>query len=323
MSCVHCSTCSTSHHHHGMAHPAVHTCPCLYPPASTPLPLPPCLYPTASTPLPLPHCLYPTASTPRPIQAESMTRHYKTAILLIEFDADRAFALQSPSELGPDIDHRNVISRLALLLLHHPRLRLLWSRSLHATADMFLAFKANQDEPDAAAAALVGVPVGPDGQPVPVSVAGTSECTAPLLVTAACVLYKACMRCHQRGTVCSTVRACPTAAPPSLAPAAILPDQPTAYSLQPAAYACVSAARAVSCCAPTPSHEYLIPHHHHAGLRGHSQPGCSGLAAQAAGRHRGQLQGADGGGGQPGGAGGHACCCAGGGHGQRSRGQGP
>lgn len=131
------------------------------------------------------------ASTPTPttLQAESMTRHYKTAILLIEFDADRAFALQSPSEMGPDIDHRNVISRLALLLLHHPRLRLLWSRSLHATADMFLAFKANQDEPDAAAAALVGVPVGPDGQPVPVS-------AQPQLATAACAFQQASFHQH-------------------------------------------------------------------------------------------------------------------------------
>ena len=47
-------------------------------------------------------------------------------------------------------------ARLVLLSLHFPRLRLLWSRSLHATADLFKALKSNQDEPDAGTAAAVG-----------------------------------------------------------------------------------------------------------------------------------------------------------------------
>jgi hypothetical protein len=47
------------------------------------------------------------------------------------------------------------------------RCRLLWSRSPHATADIFASLKSNQDEPDPAAAALVGVPLGPDGVPLP------------------------------------------------------------------------------------------------------------------------------------------------------------
>ena len=37
-------------------------------------------------------------------QAEAMSRHYKTPILLIEFDRDRAFALQTSAELGSDIN---------------------------------------------------------------------------------------------------------------------------------------------------------------------------------------------------------------------------
>ncbi len=40
------------------------------------------------------------------------------------------------------------MGRIALLVLHFPRLRLVWSRSLHATADMFQQLKANQEEPD-------------------------------------------------------------------------------------------------------------------------------------------------------------------------------
>ncbi len=37
-------------------------------------------------------------------QAEAMSKHYKTPILLIEFDRDRAFALQTSAELGSDIN---------------------------------------------------------------------------------------------------------------------------------------------------------------------------------------------------------------------------
>ena len=36
-------------------------------------------------------------------QAEAMSRNYKTPILLIEFDRDKAFALHSVSEIGADI----------------------------------------------------------------------------------------------------------------------------------------------------------------------------------------------------------------------------
>lgn len=52
----------------------------------------------------------------------------------------------------------NIISKLSLLVLHFPRLRIIWSRSLHATAEIFTALKANQDEPDEAKAIRVGVP---------------------------------------------------------------------------------------------------------------------------------------------------------------------
>lgn len=50
-------------------------------------------------------------------------RHYKTPILLIEFDPARAFSLQSSSDLGDDIDPRATMSRLVLLILHFPKMR--------------------------------------------------------------------------------------------------------------------------------------------------------------------------------------------------------
>jgi len=90
-------------------------------------------------------------------QAESMCKYYQIAILLIEFDGDKAFALQSTSELGDDIQANHIMSRLVLLCLHHPRLRLIWSRSLHATADIFRQLKANHEEPDPIVASNVGL----------------------------------------------------------------------------------------------------------------------------------------------------------------------
>jgi DNA excision repair protein ERCC-4 len=93
-------------------------------------------------------------------QAEAMCKHYSIAILLIEFDGEKAFALQSPAELGVDIQSGHIMSRLVLLCLHHPRLRLVWSRSLHATADIFRQLKANYDEPDPAVCQNVGVSDG-------------------------------------------------------------------------------------------------------------------------------------------------------------------
>lgn len=90
-------------------------------------------------------------------QAESMCKHYRTAVLLIEFDGDKTFGLQSLSELGDDIQAYSLMSRLVLLCLHHPRLRLVWSRSLHATGDIFKQLKANHEEPDPLVAATVGV----------------------------------------------------------------------------------------------------------------------------------------------------------------------
>ncbi|KAL4433054.1 hypothetical protein ABPG77_006481 [Micractinium sp. CCAP 211/92] len=91
-------------------------------------------------------------------QAEAMSKHYKTPVLLIEFEGDKAFALQASSEIGDDVQLNALMSKVALLCLHFPRLRLIWSRSLHATADIFQQLKANQEDPDPIAAATVGVP---------------------------------------------------------------------------------------------------------------------------------------------------------------------
>ncbi|KAK9667951.1 hypothetical protein RND81_13G023200 [Saponaria officinalis] len=91
-------------------------------------------------------------------QVETMVRYYKIPVLLIEFSQDKSFSFQSASDIGDDVTPNSIISKLSLLALHFPRLRIVWSRSLHATAEIFTSLKANQDEPDEAKAMRVGVP---------------------------------------------------------------------------------------------------------------------------------------------------------------------
>ncbi|XAR70551.1 hypothetical protein NMG60_11027444 [Bertholletia excelsa] len=91
-------------------------------------------------------------------QVEMMVRYYRIPVLLIEFSQDKSFSFQSASDIGDDVTPNSIISKLSLLVLHFPRLRVVWSRSLHATAEIFASLKVNQDEPDETKAIRVGVP---------------------------------------------------------------------------------------------------------------------------------------------------------------------
>ncbi|KAJ8556486.1 hypothetical protein K7X08_032238 [Anisodus acutangulus] len=91
-------------------------------------------------------------------QVEMMSRYYRIPVLLIEFSQDKSFSFQSASEIGDDVTPNSIISKLSLLVLHFPRLCIIWSRSLHATAEIFASLKSNQDEPDEVKAIRVGVP---------------------------------------------------------------------------------------------------------------------------------------------------------------------
>lgn len=121
-----------------------------------------------------------------------MSIHYKHPILLIEFDQDKSFSLQvkhihsqlplSSSEIdisppchrsqtvsetksnprstitrsaGPsDID---IQSKLVLLTSAFPRLRVIWSSSPYATADIFADLKSTYEEPDVTRVAAIGL----------------------------------------------------------------------------------------------------------------------------------------------------------------------
>ena len=88
-------------------------------------------------------------------QCLSMTRYYRKPVLLIEFDPAKPFSLTARSDFRHEISANDISSKLTLLTLHFPRLRILWCPSPHVTADLFLELKQGRLEPDVAVAQAV------------------------------------------------------------------------------------------------------------------------------------------------------------------------
>jgi DNA excision repair protein ERCC-4 len=83
-------------------------------------------------------------------QAEAMERSYKTPLLLIEFDASRPFGLSSAADLADrDLSCTHTLAKVAILTMHHPRLRLLWARTPHSSVRLLLALKTHHEQPNA------------------------------------------------------------------------------------------------------------------------------------------------------------------------------
>ncbi|KAJ1988666.1 DNA repair protein RAD16 [Coemansia spiralis] len=82
-------------------------------------------------------------------QAEAMCRHYKFATLMVEFEVNTSFSLQAIGGIGADISVTSVNSKLTLLVLAFPRLRIVWSSSPYETASIFAELKRDAQEPDA------------------------------------------------------------------------------------------------------------------------------------------------------------------------------
>jgi len=91
-------------------------------------------------------------------QAVAMARYYRWPVLCVEFEESRPFSLQPfPDSIKPhEIDPGNPVSKLVLLTMHVPSLRILWSRSAAASATLFAALKQSEPEPDLEAAMRVG-----------------------------------------------------------------------------------------------------------------------------------------------------------------------
>lgn len=102
-------------------------------------------------------------------QCESMFQHYRDAMLLIEFDQNRSFTLEPFADLqhGPSnpavappaaaAAASDLQSKIVLLTLAFPRLRIVWASSPYETAEIFERLKAQEPEPDPVAAVRAGL----------------------------------------------------------------------------------------------------------------------------------------------------------------------
>ncbi|KNE65850.1 hypothetical protein AMAG_09818 [Allomyces macrogynus ATCC 38327] len=107
-------------------------------------------------------------------QAEAMCRYYPVAALLIEFDGAAQMSLfqqSTMSDAAPLVAGQSLFTsgqeslpaKLTLLTLHFPKLKLLWSTSPTASAELLDDLKRGRDEPDAQIAAAVGLDGAPEG----------------------------------------------------------------------------------------------------------------------------------------------------------------
>ncbi|XP_078415233.1 DNA repair endonuclease XPF isoform X1 [Cetorhinus maximus] len=88
-------------------------------------------------------------------QCITMSRYYKRPVLLIEFDPNKPFSLNSRGSVHQEISINDITSKLTLLTLHFPKLRILWCPSPYVSAELFEELKQNRPEPDAATALAV------------------------------------------------------------------------------------------------------------------------------------------------------------------------
>ncbi|KAK5079560.1 DNA repair protein RAD16 [Exophiala xenobiotica] len=103
-------------------------------------------------------------------QAETLLKHYKYPFLLIEFAQNKSFTLDPFADLTsslsnlkiPDTETRDLQSKLALLTLSFPRLKIIWSSSPFQTAQIFEELKKQQEEPDPLKAVRIGLEEGED-----------------------------------------------------------------------------------------------------------------------------------------------------------------
>ncbi|CAF3459035.1 unnamed protein product [Rotaria socialis] len=90
-------------------------------------------------------------------QALQMTRFYKKPMLLIEFDQKQAFHLANKQRYNSssEFSSHDITSKLALLTMHFPKLKILWCPSPHTSAELFEDLKRDREEPDTKSAMLV------------------------------------------------------------------------------------------------------------------------------------------------------------------------
>jgi DNA excision repair protein ERCC-4 len=96
-------------------------------------------------------------------QCETMFAHYKSPMLLIEFDQNKSFTLEPFADYSGSLSSvsatnaSDLQSKIVLLTLAFPKLRIIWSSSPYETAEIFERLKAQEDEPDPIAAVQAGL----------------------------------------------------------------------------------------------------------------------------------------------------------------------
>ncbi|KAK4162052.1 hypothetical protein QBC43DRAFT_322799 [Cladorrhinum sp. PSN259] len=98
-------------------------------------------------------------------QCESMFQHYKNPVLLIEFDQNKSFTLEPFADLSGSVSSisaanagaNDLQSKIVLLTLAFPKLRIVWSSSPYETAEIFERMKSQEAEPDPIAAVNAGL----------------------------------------------------------------------------------------------------------------------------------------------------------------------
>ena len=100
-------------------------------------------------------------------QVETMLQNYKYPMLLIEFDQNKSFTLDTfgtdhTTALSTASNPQDLQSKIALLTLAFPRLKIIWSSSPYQTAEIFDELKKQQEEPDPVKAVQIGLIGGED-----------------------------------------------------------------------------------------------------------------------------------------------------------------
>jgi len=88
-------------------------------------------------------------------------------MLLIEFDQNKSFTLEPFADLSGSLSSMSSInassdlqSKLVLLTLAFPRLKIIWSSSPYQTAEIFESLKTQEHEPDPIQAVRIGLEGG-------------------------------------------------------------------------------------------------------------------------------------------------------------------
>lgn len=99
-------------------------------------------------------------------QVETMFLHYKSPMLLIEFDQNKSFTLEPFADLTGSLSSTSssgasdLQAKIVLLTLAFPMLRIIWSSSPYQTAEIFESLKSQEPEPDPIHAVRVGLSGG-------------------------------------------------------------------------------------------------------------------------------------------------------------------